>query len=43
MARHVRLATGLGYRLVAAASGAGPSSPEMSGVVIRSSAGLGSF
>ena len=43
LSRHVRLATGLGYRFAAAASGTGPTSREMSGVVMRSSVVFGSF
>lgn len=43
LARHVRVATGLGYRFAAAASGTGPSSREMSGVVMRTSVVFGSF
>ena len=43
LSRHVRVATGLGYRFAAAASGDGPSSREMSGVVMRSSVVFGTF
>jgi hypothetical protein len=43
VARHVRIATGVGYRFAAAATGNGPSSREMSGLVARTSLVLGSF
>jgi len=43
LSRHVRVATGLGYRFAAAGSGVGPSSREMSGVVMRTSLVFGSF
>ena len=43
LSRHVRVATGLGYRFAAAASGVGPSGREMSGVVMRTSLVFGSF
>jgi hypothetical protein len=44
VARHVRVATGVGYRFAAAtASGEGPGSDDMSGIVARTSLVLGSF
>jgi hypothetical protein len=43
VARHVRIATGVGYRFAAAEAGNGPSSREMSGLVARTSLVFGSF
>lgn len=44
VARHVRVATGVGYRFAAAtASGDGPGGDDMSGIVARTSLVLGSF
>jgi hypothetical protein len=43
VARHVRLATGVGYRLAVAGGGDGPSTRDVSGMLIRSSLILGSF
>jgi len=43
LSRHVRVATGLGYRFAVAANGVGPSSRDMSGVVMRTSLVFGSF
>ena len=43
VARHVRIATGVGYRFAAAASGNGPDSRDMSGLVARTSLVFGSF
>lgn len=43
VAKHVRLATGVGYRFAVAGSGNGPSSREMSSLVARTSLVLGSF
>ena len=44
VARHVRVATGVGYRFAAAtASGEGPGSDDMSGIVARTSLVLGNF
>ena len=41
--RHVRLATGVGYRLAVAGAGTGPSSADMSSLVVRTSLVFGSF
>jgi hypothetical protein len=43
VARHLRIATGVGYRFAAAASGNGPDSRDMSGLVARTSVVFGSF
>jgi hypothetical protein len=43
VARHVRIATGVGYRLAVAGAGDGPSSADMSSLVVRTSLVLGSF
>jgi hypothetical protein len=43
VAPHVRLATGVGYRFAIAGAGAGPSSAEMSSLVVRTALVLGSF
>jgi hypothetical protein len=43
VAKHLRVATGVGYRFAAAASGDGPSSREMSGLVARTALVFGSF
>jgi hypothetical protein len=43
VAKHVRFASGVGYRFAVAGSGEGPSSREMSSLVVRSSLILGSF
>jgi hypothetical protein len=43
IAKHVRLASGIGYRFAVAGSGEGPSSREMSSLVVRSSLIFGSF
>jgi hypothetical protein len=43
VARHMRIATGVGYRFAVAGDGQGPSSREMSGLVARSSLVFGSF
>jgi hypothetical protein len=43
VAKHVRVATGVGYRFAVAASGDGPSSRDMSGLVARTSVVFGSF
>lgn len=43
VAKHVRIATGVGYRLAVAGDADGPSSRDVSGLVIRSSLILGSF
>lgn len=43
VAKHVRVASGVGYRVAVAGSGEGPSSRDMSSLVIRSSLILGSF
>jgi hypothetical protein len=43
VAKHVRVATGVGYRLAVAGSGDGPSSRDISGLLVRSSLILGSF
>jgi opacity protein-like surface antigen len=43
VARHVRFTTGLGYRFAVAGSGDGPSSRDMSSLVVRSGLIFGSF
>jgi hypothetical protein len=43
VARHVRVATGVGYRFAVAAKGDGPSSGDLSGIVARTSVVFGSF
>jgi hypothetical protein len=43
VARHVRLTTGVGYRFAVASSGDGPSSRDMSSLVVRSGIVFGSF
>jgi hypothetical protein len=43
LSRHVRLATGVGYRVAVAGGGDGPSGRDMSGLLVRSSLILGSF
>ena len=43
VAKHVRLATGVGYRLAVAGSGDGPSGRDMSGLLIRSGLIFGGF
>ena len=43
VARHLRIATGVGYRFAAAAAGDGPSSSQMSGLVARTALVFGSF
>ena len=43
VARHVRIMTGVGYRFAVAGSGEGPSSREMSSLVVRSGLVFGSF
>jgi hypothetical protein len=43
VARHVRLTTGVGYRFAVAGSGEGPSSRDMSSLVVRSGLVFGSF
>jgi hypothetical protein len=43
VAKHVRLASGVGYRLAVAGSGEGSSSRDLSGLAIRSSLIFGSF
>ena len=43
VAKHVRVASGVGYRLAVAGSGEGPSSRDMSSLVVRSSLIFGSF
>ena len=43
VARHVRIATGVGYRFAVAAKGDGPSSGDLSGIVARTSVVFGSF
>jgi hypothetical protein len=43
VARHLRVATGLGYRFAAAGRGEGPSSASMSGVALRLALMLGTF
>jgi hypothetical protein len=43
VAKHVRVASGVGYRFAVAGSGEGPSSRDMSSLVVRSSLIFGSF
>jgi hypothetical protein len=43
VARHVRVATGVGYRFAVAAKGDGPTSGDLSGIVARTSVIFGSF
>ena len=43
IARHVRFSTGVGYRFAVAGSGDGPSSGDMSSLVVRSGLVFGSF
>ena len=43
LAKHVRVASGVGYRFAVAGSGEGPSGRDMSGLLIRSSLIFGSF
>lgn len=43
LAKHVRIATGIGYRLAVAGDADGPSSRDVSGLVVRSSLIFGSF
>jgi hypothetical protein len=43
VARHMRIATGVGYRFAVAAKGDGPSSGDLSGIVARTSLVFGSF
>jgi hypothetical protein len=43
VARHLRIATGVGYRFAVAGSGEGPSSRDMSSLVVRTSLVFGSF
>jgi hypothetical protein len=43
IARHVRFTTGVGYRFAVAGSGEGPSSRDMSSLVVRSGLVFGSF
>jgi hypothetical protein len=43
VARHIRFATGVGYRFAVASSGDGPSSRDMSSLVVRSGIVFGSF
>ncbi|HEY0868982.1 MAG TPA: hypothetical protein VGD55_01170 [Acidothermaceae bacterium] len=43
VAKHVRFASGVGYRFAAAGSGEGPSSHDMSSLVVRTSLIFGSF
>jgi opacity protein-like surface antigen len=43
VAKHVRFATGVGYRFAVAGSGEGPSSRDMSSLVVRTSLIFGSF
>ncbi len=43
VARHVRVATGVGYRFAVAARGDGPTSGDLSGIVARTSVVFGSF
>jgi len=43
VARHVRFTTGVGYRFAVAGSGDGPSSGDMSSLVVRSGLVFGSF
>jgi hypothetical protein len=41
--RHLRIATGVGYRFAVAGSGVGPSSRDMSSLVVRTALVFGSF
>ena len=43
VAKHVRLSSGVGYRFAAAGNGEGPSSRDMSGLVVRTSLIFGTF
>jgi hypothetical protein len=43
VAKHVRFASGIGYRVAVAGSGKGPSSRDMSSLVVRTSLIFGSF
>jgi opacity protein-like surface antigen len=43
VAKHVRFATGVGYRFAAGGSGDGPSTRDMSGLVVQTSVIFGSF
>jgi hypothetical protein len=43
VAKHVRIASGVGYRVAVAGSGEGPSSRDLSSLVVRSSLIFGSF
>jgi hypothetical protein len=43
VAKHVRVAAGVGYRFAVAGSGPGPNSDDMSSLVARSSIIFGSF
>jgi hypothetical protein len=43
VARHLRVSTGVGYRFVVAGSGEGPSSRDMSSLVVRTALVFGSF
>jgi hypothetical protein len=43
VARHLRVSTGVGYRFAVAGSGEGPSSRDMSSLVVRSALVFGSF
>jgi hypothetical protein len=43
VSKHVRIASGVGYRVAVAGSGEGPSSRDMSSLVVRSSLIFGSF
>jgi len=43
VARHLRITSGVGYRLAVAGSGEGPSSRDLSSLVVRSSLIFGSF
>lgn len=43
VARHIRVATGVGYRFAVAARGDGPTSGDLSGIVARTSVIFGSF
>jgi hypothetical protein len=43
LSRHVRFTTGVGYRVAIAGSGPGPSSRDMSSLVVRSGLVFGSF
>lgn len=43
VAKHVRFSSGVGYRFAVAGSGEGPSSRDMSSLVLRTSLIFGSF